>query len=112
MTSPNELVDWFNQVDATYKSDLRELNELNFARCEARLEGEIAQAVAQLEARMAAFEARGIKRNIHFMTRAANAAVRAPRWATAPASSPSPLDLHSGPSLPDSSGPQRLRVNC
>ena len=61
MTSPNELVDWFNQVDATYKSDLRELNELNFARCEARLEGEIAQAVAQLEARMAAFEARVIK---------------------------------------------------
>jgi len=57
----NELVDWFNQVDATYKSDLRELNELNFARCEARLEGEIAQAVAQLEARMAAFEARVIK---------------------------------------------------
>ena len=57
----NELVDWFNQVDATYKSDLRELNELNFARFETRLEGEIAQAVAQLEARMAAFEARVIK---------------------------------------------------
>src|SRR5439155_19734747 len=57
----NELVDWFNQVDATYKSDLRELNELNFARFETRLEGEIAQAVAQLGARMAALEARVIK---------------------------------------------------
>ena len=40
----NELVDWFNKVDATYRSDLRELNELNFARFETRLEGEIAQA--------------------------------------------------------------------
>ena len=28
----NELVDWFNAVDATYRGDLRELNELNFAR--------------------------------------------------------------------------------
>ena len=24
----NELVDWFNQVDATYRSELRDLNEL------------------------------------------------------------------------------------
>jgi len=57
----NELVEWFNTVDATYKSDLRELNELNFARFETRLAGEIAQAVAHLETRMAAFEARIIK---------------------------------------------------
>ena len=28
----NELVDWFNAVDLTYRTDLRELNELNFAR--------------------------------------------------------------------------------
>jgi hypothetical protein len=57
----NELVDWFNTVDATYKSDLRELNDLNFARFETRLEAEIATAVARLETRMAAFEARIIK---------------------------------------------------
>ncbi len=57
----NELVDWFNQVDATYKSDLRELNELNFARFETTLEAAIATAVARLESRMAAFEARIIK---------------------------------------------------
>ena len=57
----NELVDWFNQVDATYKSDLRELNELNFARFETSLEAEVARAVARLETRMAAFEARIIK---------------------------------------------------
>ena len=57
----NELVDWFNQVDTTYKSDLRELNELNFARFETTLEAEIATAVSRLGSRMAAFEARIIK---------------------------------------------------
>jgi hypothetical protein len=39
----NELVEWFNQVDATYRSDLRELNELNFARFDAKLAQRIAQ---------------------------------------------------------------------
>ena len=34
----NELVEWFNQVDATYRSDLKELNDLNFARFDAKLE--------------------------------------------------------------------------
>ena len=33
----NELVDWFNSVDATYRSDLKEVNELNFARFDAKL---------------------------------------------------------------------------
>lgn len=30
----NELVDWFNAVDLTYRTDLRELNELNELRQE------------------------------------------------------------------------------
>lgn len=34
----NELVDWFKSLDATYRSDLRELNELNFARFDATVE--------------------------------------------------------------------------
>ena len=34
----NELVEWFNQVDTTYRADLRELNEFNFARFDAKLE--------------------------------------------------------------------------
>lgn len=61
----NELVDWLNQVDATYRSDLRELNELNFARFDAKLEQRIAElrtefreAVAGLRADMATLEAR------------------------------------------------------
>ncbi len=53
----NELVEWFNQVDATYRSDLRELNELNFARFDAKLEQRLAQFEAKLERRLAEFEA-------------------------------------------------------
>ena len=41
----NELVEWFNQVDATYRMDLREHTELLFARFDARLE----QRVSRLE---------------------------------------------------------------
>jgi len=43
----NELVDWFNSVDATYRNDLRELNELNFARFDSKLE----QRFAELDAK-------------------------------------------------------------
>src|SRR6058998_1943522 len=39
----SELVDWFNAVDATYQADLRELNELNFARFEAKLGERLAE---------------------------------------------------------------------
>jgi AraC-like DNA-binding protein len=44
----NELVDWFNAVDLTYRSDLRELNELNFARFDAKLEQRLAELRAEL----------------------------------------------------------------
>ena len=33
----NEFVEWFNTVDATYRADLRDLNELNSARLDAKL---------------------------------------------------------------------------
>jgi len=49
----NELVDWFNAVDATYRSDSRELNELNFSRFDARLEQRFAQHDAKWEQRFA-----------------------------------------------------------
>ena len=32
-----ELVDWFNAVDATYRSDLKETNDLNWVRLDSRL---------------------------------------------------------------------------
>ena len=44
-----ELVDWFNAVDLTYRSDLRELNELNFARFDAKLEQRLAELGGELQ---------------------------------------------------------------
>lgn len=57
----NELVDWFNSVDATYRADLREINDLNFARFDAKmgeriaeLRGDMKTHLAQLDAKIAA----------------------------------------------------------
>ena len=49
----NELVDWFNAVDDTYRADLRELNELNFSRFDAKLEQRLAESDARWEQRIA-----------------------------------------------------------
>ena len=53
----NELVDWFNAVDATYKADLYALNERNFQRFDDKLErrlgelrAELVQSIAELRA--------------------------------------------------------------
>jgi hypothetical protein len=53
----NELVNWFNEVDATYRAGLRELNELNFARFDAKLEQRFVEADAKWEQRFTRFEA-------------------------------------------------------
>ena len=47
-----ELVDWFNAVDATYKADLKETNDLNWERFKATLSGEI----SLLDGRMSSLE--------------------------------------------------------
>lgn len=58
----NALVDWFNQVDLAYRSELRELNELNFARFDAKVGERLAELraelVALIDARIKEFEAR------------------------------------------------------
>ena len=46
----NELVEWFNAVDSTYQMQLKEVNDLNWARMEARFDS--------FESRMSAFESR------------------------------------------------------
>src|SRR5881296_4342160 len=51
-----ELVDWFNAVDSTYRADLRELNELNFARFDAKLEQRFAESDAKWEQRLAVLD--------------------------------------------------------
>ena len=48
-----ELVSWLNEMDATYRTDLRELNELNFARFDAKLEQRIAEVKADLRQEIA-----------------------------------------------------------
>jgi hypothetical protein len=48
-----ELVDWFNAVDDTYRADLRELNERNFARFDAKVEQRFAEFDAKWERRFA-----------------------------------------------------------
>jgi hypothetical protein len=53
----NELVDWFNAVDLTYRADLRELNELNFARFDAKLEQRLAELRAELRQEIAELRA-------------------------------------------------------
>ena len=69
----NELVEWFNQVDLTYRTDLRTLNDTNFARFEALLESRFARADVQLERqlneRFAEFERRLEKRFLDFESR-------------------------------------------
>jgi hypothetical protein len=53
----NELVDWFNAVDLTYRSELRELNELNFARFDAKLEQRLAEMRTDLRTGLAEMRA-------------------------------------------------------
>src|SRR6267142_2855400 len=54
----NELVNWFNQVDDTYRGDLRELNELNFSRFDAKLEQRLAELRSNVAERLADLESR------------------------------------------------------
>lgn len=63
-----EPVEWFNNVDATYRGNLREINELNFARFDAKVEQRFAQSDAKWEQRFAQFETR-IERRFGEQTR-------------------------------------------
>jgi hypothetical protein len=51
----NELVNWFNAVDATYRAELREVNELNFARFDAKMGERLAELKADMLKWMFAF---------------------------------------------------------
>jgi DNA anti-recombination protein RmuC len=54
----NELVEWFNAVDLAYRSDLRDYNDLNFARFDAKLEQRLTQSEARTEQRLVELEAK------------------------------------------------------
>jgi len=57
-TFGDDIVDWFNQVDATYRADLRQFNELNFARFDVKLEQRVSQLESKLEQRTAQVESK------------------------------------------------------
>jgi hypothetical protein len=48
----SELVGWFNTMYASQKGDLREMNEQNFARFDAKLEQRVAELHAKLDAKI------------------------------------------------------------
>ncbi len=52
----NELVEWLNQVDAAYKSDLREINELNYARFDAKVDERFTALRSELKGDISALE--------------------------------------------------------
>ena len=62
----NELVDWFNMVDATYRSELRELNELNYTRFDAKLEQRVAELRSDIQVGLERLETRLTKRLFGF----------------------------------------------
>lgn len=64
----DELVNWFNLVDATYRGDLKEINELNFARFEAKLEQGLATLEARVNERLAMLETK-LERRLGEQTR-------------------------------------------
>ena len=47
-------MNYLNQIDAGYRSELRELNELNFARFDAKLEQRVAELRAEFKQELSA----------------------------------------------------------
>ncbi len=56
-------------VDATYRGDLRDLNELNFARFDPKLEQRVEGLQAKLDAKIAELQARFEQRLAEMETR-------------------------------------------
>ena len=54
---PVRQVDWFNAVDLTYQTQLKETNELNWERFKASLQAESATIRGELRTEMAAMRA-------------------------------------------------------
>jgi phosphate uptake regulator len=54
----NELVNWFNAVDETYRNQLRELNELNWERFRSELRAVEASIRAEMDKRFSAVDLR------------------------------------------------------
>jgi hypothetical protein len=57
----DELVDWFNRVDETYRSEFRELFAAHFRAFDAKLEQRIAELRAELHREIAELETRLVR---------------------------------------------------
>lgn len=53
----NELVEWFNAVDLTYKADLARLNDLNWDRFRAEMRAQFAEFRAEMDGKFAELRA-------------------------------------------------------
>ena len=62
----NELVEWFNQVDTSYRAEFRELFEVHFGRFEAKLAQGLAELKADLRTEIAASRAEALRWNFLF----------------------------------------------
>jgi hypothetical protein len=71
----NELVEWFNQVDATYRADPPHLNELARAHTEPLLRSEV--DIARFKAKL---EQRAVELNARIERGAAEANARMGLW--------------------------------
>lgn len=54
----NELVNWFNQVDATYRSEFKDLFEVHFSKFDAKLEQRTAELRGEMQERFARLDAK------------------------------------------------------
>ena len=68
----NELVEWFNMVDATYRGELREVNELNYARFDAKLEQRLTELRTELQTEVRTGFVRVDQRFAEFETKLTN----------------------------------------
>jgi len=75
----NEFVEWFNQVDLTYRTDLERINELNFARFDAKVEQRFAESELRWEKRFAEFETKVEGRLVEFRRELTNLDARLDR---------------------------------
>jgi hypothetical protein len=67
-----ELVTWFNDMELTARQSLREFNELNFARFDAKLEQRLAELRSELRSEMHAMDV-----NLRSEIRAVDTSLRA-----------------------------------
>ena len=57
----DEMVNWFNETDSAYRTELRELNDLNFARFDAKLEQRVSEVKSELHDEIADLRANLVK---------------------------------------------------